>query len=134
MIRAVRVFILAAAAAAAACDEGVTGPTVPVNQSFELAPGGAAAVAGASMTVRFERVSGDSRCPGDAICVWAGDAVVQIAVLSGGAVAPYELHTFTREPVKHGDMTIQLVDLQPYPFSSRPIAPGDYRATLRVTR
>ena len=29
---------------------------------------------------------------------------------------------------------IELVELQPYPFISRPIAPGDYRVTLTVTR
>ena len=29
---------------------------------------------------------------------------------------------------------IALIQLDPYPFISRPIQPGDYRATLRVTR
>ena len=29
---------------------------------------------------------------------------------------------------------IELAELQPYPFSSRTIEPGDYRATLIVTR
>jgi hypothetical protein len=38
------------------------------------------------------------------------------------------------KPVTHEDLTIALVELAPYPFSSRPIQPGDYRATLRVTR
>jgi hypothetical protein len=38
------------------------------------------------------------------------------------------------EPVTHDGLTISLVELQPYPFSSRTIEPGDYRATLRVTR
>jgi hypothetical protein len=28
---------------------------------------------------------------------------------------------------------VTLVELQPYPFSSRTIAPGDYRATLVVS-
>jgi hypothetical protein len=37
-------------------------------------------------------------------------------------------------PVKHGDLTIELVQLSPYPFSSRTIQPDEYRATLRVTR
>jgi hypothetical protein len=39
------------------------------------------------------------------------------------------------QPVVEGDLTIALETLTPYPFSSLPpIAPGDYRATLRVTR
>jgi hypothetical protein len=37
-------------------------------------------------------------------------------------------------PVVHEDLTIALLELSPYPFSSRPIAPGDYRATLRISR
>jgi hypothetical protein len=116
----------------AACDESVTGPTVPVGQSFELAPGGTASIAGA-MSVRFDGVTGDSRCPADAICVWGGDAIVHITVLGGGG-SPYELHTGSMAPVRHGDSTITLVQLVPYPFSGRTIPPGEYRATLRVTR
>ena len=44
------------------------------------------------------------------------------------------LHTGDMKPVTHEDLAIALVELTPYPFSSRPIQPGDYRATLRVTR
>ncbi len=33
-----------------------------------------------------------------------------------------------------GDLAVALVELVPYPFSSRQTQPGDYRATLRVTR
>jgi hypothetical protein len=31
-------------------------------------------------------------------------------------------------------VSIALVELAPYPFLSRPTQPGDYRATLRMTR
>ena len=38
-------------------------------------------------------------------------------------------------PVRHDDFTIDArASLSPYPFSATPIAPEDYRATLRVTR
>jgi hypothetical protein len=37
------------------------------------------------------------------------------------------------KPVKHGGVTIALLQLDPYPFVARPIQPGDYRVTLRVT-
>lgn len=37
-------------------------------------------------------------------------------------------------PVSHDDLTITLVELMPYPFSSMPFSPDQYRATLRVTR
>lgn len=64
-----------------------------------------------------------------------GDAIVRIEVLSwNGRRDGYDLHTGDMRPVRHGDLTIGLVRLEPYPFSSRTIEPGDYRATLRGTR
>ena len=86
------------------------------------------------MRVEFRGVTGDSRCPADVVCVWAGDAVVQVRV-TDGAAAEYELHTgdSTRAAATHRQTQIRLVELQPYPFSNRTIAPGDYRVTLTVT-
>ena len=108
----------------------------PVDRQVVLAAGAQTAVEGAGVSIRFEGVSGDSRCPGDAICITGGDAVVRITVLpAGGAAAAYDLHTGDMRPITHGALTIALVELSPYPFSSLPkIEPGDYRATLRVTR
>jgi hypothetical protein len=129
-------FVLALLLAATACmDKNPSSPTVPLNQQFELAPGQSANVEGASVRVSFLRVLGDSRCPADALCIQGGDAIVEIEVDPNGSPSvPYELHTGDMRPVTHGDLTIELVQLSPYPFSSRTIQPDEYRATLRVTR
>ncbi len=123
-----------ALAAGIACDESVTGPTTPLNQEFTLNPGQAAVIEGTGVSVRFDRVSNDSRCPADAVCVLGGDAIVNISLVSSGSTRAYELHTGNMQPVRHNDLTIHLVQLAPYPFSARTIPPQDYRATLRVTR
>jgi hypothetical protein len=123
--------------AATACDEkSPTGPTVPLNERFTLAPGEVAVVDDADVRVRFVRVSGDSRCPADAVCIQGGDAVVQLVVVDENGAAEYELHTgdSARASVSHRGVRVELVELQPYPFSSRTIAPGEYRATLAVSR
>jgi hypothetical protein len=92
-------------------------------------------VAEAGITLRFDGVSGDSRCPVDAICIQGGDALVRIAVIpTRGGSQDYALHTGDMRPVTHDDLEIALVELSPYPFSSRPILPSDYRVKLRVTR
>ncbi len=107
-----------------------------MNQEFTLAPGTSMAVEDTDVRVLFSGVTSDSRCPADALCVQLGDAVVHVQVIDDGATSEYDLHT---EPgrataISHGSFQISLVGLQPYPFSDRSIAPGDYRATLLATR
>lgn len=118
------------------CSDNPVAPSVPLNEPFTLAPGTSASVSGASLVVQFLRVSGDSRCPGDAICIHAGDAIVHVRALST-AIGEYELHTgdLARSSVTHAGVRIALTGLQPYPFSSLPpIQPSDYRATFVVSR
>ena len=118
-----------------ACSEKAPSAPSPIAREVVLAPGQTAAVTEAGITLRFEGVSGDSRCPIDAICIQGGDALVQIAVIPGrGSARNYALHTGDMRAVSHEDLTIALVELSPYPFSARPIQPSDYRATLRVSR
>jgi hypothetical protein len=122
--------------AVTACDENPVGPTVSLNEQFTLARSEVATVRDADLRVQFVSVTDDSRCPADAICIQGGDALVHIRVLDGGAASEYALHTgdSSRATVTHKQVRIALVELQPYPFSSRTIAPEDYRATLTVTR
>ena len=117
-----------------ACADSATAPSTPIDTDFTLRPGESRRIEGQSLSVRFVEVSGDSRCPADAICIQGGSAEVRIAVTSGLAAEGYTLHTGTMAPVRHGAFTIALVELAPYPFSSSPIAPGDYRAKFRVSR
>jgi hypothetical protein len=126
------VFCLMAVTACA--DQTPTSPT-PVNQEIVMAPGQTVNVSGAGMSIRFEGVLSDSRCPANALCVWAGDAHVRIQVRpSTGSNGAYDFHTAENAPVKHGDVTIELTQLFPYPFTTDPIDPSAYRATLKVTR
>ncbi len=110
-------------------------PSGPVNVQVVLAPGQTADVANAAIRIRFVGVMGDSRCPLGVFCIQGGDAIVRVDVLStSGGQATFDLHTGSLQPARYGDLTIELVELTPYPFSSGPIAPGDYRATLKITR
>ena len=116
------------------CDERPTGPTSLLNTEFILEPGESMRIEGAALTVRFNGVSGDSRCPADVFCIQGGDAVVRITARSDSSTHDYELHTGNMRPVQHDAITIALVQLSPYPFSSRTIQPDEYRATLIVRR
>jgi hypothetical protein len=120
--------------AAAGCGDTLSGPTSPLDRAFTLAPGEAMGITDASLVVRFNGVTGDSRCPADAVCIQGGSAAVGITVTSDRSTNDYELHTGDMQPVRHEAFTIALVELVPYPFSSRTIEPEEYRATLTVTR
>jgi hypothetical protein len=128
------VVLLLGAALAGACQTSPTGPTVPLNREFVLAPGETATIADTPFGVRFVRVTGDSRCPADVVCIQGGDAIVELRATSPGGTRTLELHTGDMRPVAFEGLTIALVELQPYPFSTRTIPPQEYRATLRVSR
>jgi hypothetical protein len=119
-----------------ACDGSPTGPSVGLDERFTLAVGGAATFEPARLRLEFVEVSGDSRCPIDAICIWGGDAIVRVRATAGTAATGLELHTgdAARAFATYQGLRVELKELQPYPFSSRTIAQGDYRATLTVTR
>lgn len=113
---------------------GPTAPTVPLNHDFTLSPGETVLIDETTLRIHFVGVQGDSRCPVDALCILGGDAIVKIEVVSlRGGTQSYDLHTGDSRPVQHDGLTITLVQLMPFPFSSRTVQPGDYRATLRVT-
>jgi hypothetical protein len=116
------------------CSSSPSGPTVEPLSEFVLAPGESASLSSAGLTVRFDRVVNDSRCPANALCITGGEAEVALTV--GRAGRPGDslaLRTAeTRNRAEVGDWVLSLIQLAPYPFSSDPIAAGDYRATLRL--
>jgi len=129
-----------AAVLVAACATAAPRAQEPGDTRLTLAPGQTSSVQrsaadGGAVRVRFDGVESDSRCPADAACIQAGDAVVGITVTAaGGSRARYELHTTGATSVVHDGLTISLEGLEPRPAGSRPIRPADYRLTLRVRR
>jgi hypothetical protein len=126
---------LTCAIAAIGCGTA-TAPSGPLDRQVVIAAGRTMSIGEAGVSIRFEGVLGDSRCPADAMCIQGGDAIVRLDVDGLGRRAMHELHTGdTRITARHEDVRISLVQLEPYPFGSRPpIEPDDYRVTLRLTR
>ena len=141
-------FAILFAASLAACNQDATAPaqapeaaqaaasaTVSLDQPFTLRVGRSATVAGEGLTVSFEAVPSDSRCPTGVQCVWAGNAVVQVVLSKDGKAFGAELNT-SLEPtsVDYLNYNIRLVSLAPYPSSTNPSPQSQYRATFVVTR
>jgi hypothetical protein len=106
-----------------ACASSPAGPTTPLNTEFTLVPRQTMQIDGTSMAVRFNQVTGDSRCPADAVCILGGSADVEITAESDSSKRDYALRTGDMTPVQHDGLTITLVQLVPYPFSARTIQP-----------
>jgi hypothetical protein len=106
-----------------------------LGRPFEIRAAEVVTIVG--LRIGFEGVSEDSRCPTGAQCVWAGDAAATFALEKPPAAAQQRtLHTngrFEQQTAYH-DFDIRLEDIKPYPKEGVEIAPGDYRATLVVTR
>lgn len=126
--------LLVLATVVAGCGDSPTAPDDPIDVTVTLAPGQSVTVPGASTTLKFVEVTGDSRCPADALCILGGSATILVEVTDAAATRRYEFHTGNPQPVVHGAFTLTLRELSPYPFSARPIEPHEYRLTLRVTR
>ncbi len=132
-------------AAAAACSSG-TGPAVDgtahtsqsvaqreIGRAFEMKIGETIAVGDLRLT--FQRVNGDSRCPIDAVCVWAGDAEIALRIEQRSQAAVAELHTHLQpRKTEWNGYLIQFVSLAPSLSASSPVDPSQYRAQILVTR
>ncbi|MCB0747260.1 MAG: hypothetical protein H6613_10415 [Ignavibacteriales bacterium] len=73
------------------------------------------------ISIKFESLVGDSRCPIDAICVWEGDAEVKFSLKKNDTLFDFSLHTsknyFNTDTLIIG-YRIELIDVYPYPQSN----------------
>lgn len=122
---------IALAGLAAGC-LGVDPTEVPLGEEFELAPNQSIRIAGSDLIVGFRRVTGDSRCPIDAVCVIEGKAGIELDVFGTSAGGPVLIDTPLPATWTDGRYTIQVLDLRPHATVSRPIKPEDYRLRLVV--
>jgi hypothetical protein len=134
--------LLALAAAATACaSDGGTRPSpgAEYGAPVVLGVGDAMVVGDDGLTLRFEGVSNDSRCPVDVNCIWEGEALVLLR-----AQAPSQEARTLEVRVRGtggsgtgeyaGRFTVQVTKLEPAPVSTAPIPASAYKATVVVTR
>ena len=110
------------------------GVQVQAGREFDISVGQEVQIQGTGLTVRFNGVSDDSRCPADVQCVWAGNAVVRLSLSSPGAGGiDLSLNT-TLEPRSgsFGSHVVRLTGLKPAPRSGTSIPATSYVATLEA--
>lgn len=115
-----------------------TGPgSAPTSEDqvvLELRSGQETTVSGTVVRVSFIGVDEDSRCPVDVVCVWQGNAAVEIGLAAGSA--PTHLHVLNTglEPdsVEFDGLRLTLLDVAPEPREGVPISADDYVVRLGV--
>ena len=122
---------LGLAAALAGCGSDPIAPQV--GEEFILSIGQSATIAGRGITITFQDVTEDSRCPSDVVCIQAGNATVAVTVSSDLTKADLEIKTSGPSSVTIADdLELTLQELDPYPHTAHPQAKDDYRARLIV--
>ena len=87
------------------------------------------------MTLCFDSLLEDSRCPKGAMCVWEGNAEVKLRLSINGIGEHYiQLNTNKKFPTDTtiNDLNISLISLTPHPDISIAIRPEDYIVKLSV--
>ncbi|MGD2253519.1 MAG: hypothetical protein PVF70_11455 [Anaerolineales bacterium] len=104
--------------------------SVALGEQFPLTYGQSVDIREAGFGITFIAVAEDSRCAEGAVCVWKGNARVEISVSNIDA----SLNT-TLEPrqMSYQGYLIRLVAVDPYPVLGEQIAPENYVIALIVT-
>ncbi len=103
--------------------------------AFSLPVGKTASISGSTTRVTFRQVREDSRCPTNVVCVWEGDAKIELLPVRDGTVGQgviLSLHTPNEAQV--GDLFVRFVGLTPYPATPDASSPRQYVAELVIRR
>jgi hypothetical protein len=73
----------------------------------------------------------DSRCPSDVVCIWEGEAIVKIKIESPQK-ATINLSTYDNLIDTLANYSFELIDVSPYPISTKTIKLNDYTVTLKI--
>lgn len=130
--------LLFSALLAGACSDDHNAEPTPARVNFgdavTLSPGSSLVID--DVTLVFEGVESDSRCPSDVVCVRAGEAVVALVLTSGGTSQDVviEIPPMGQSSQSVSGIIVTGTALAPEALSTREIAKADYRLTMVVTR
>ncbi len=122
------------------CGEA-TGPDVQIDASLVTAPtevvlgyGQEKRIEGTELRVAFTGVGADSRCPVDVVCVWQGNAAIELRLTAGeGAPEAIELNTaLDPKAADAAGVHVALLEVRPASRSDTPTVRESYSVRLRL--
>ena len=134
-IRTPALLLLLAILLAPACSESPTEPVGPsLGEQFSLGVGESASIRSERVTISFERLASDSRCPIGGVCFWQGEAVVALSLKARGSDSSFELSTFFTPRAAVSGYEVILLGVSPNPSTTVVTDPGSYRVELVVRK
>ena len=117
------------------CKKPETKSELPINQIISIQNGQTLQNSEPTISLKFDAVQNDSRCPIDATCISAGNAAVQFLLTSGDSIQSFLLNTDMApvDSVAFG-YRVELLELLPLPSASKTLDPKEYSAKVKVTR
>jgi len=107
-----------------------------MNNTVKIAYGQSVTVPGSDLTLIFEELDSDSRCPEGVQCIRAGDVSVKIrAIAAGQSCSTYTLKLPGREHAHYQGYDIELLEVSPKPTKAQPQPPAEnYSIVLSVKK
>ena len=134
-LRYILIFAAIALISLNGCSNNQVAVTVGLGEAFTIGVGQSARIAGEDMTVTFNEVIGDSRCPQNVTCVWEGVASSNVTIIYRGVNYSMVLNQpGLTEQAEDTFINYTLIySLNPYPREGEEISPNEYRLTLTLT-
>ena len=109
---------------------------VHLDKEFSLGIGQTASIEGEKLVIKFKSVLEDSRCPVNALCVWAGNGKVEFEILDIDGQTKTVILNTEDEPsaTTLQEHKLTLISLNPPRIDGASISPGDYTVTLIVNK
>lgn len=126
------ILLASGCAAVAACTTSPTSAnTLPVT--VDLASGNRVALVPQGVTLQFDSVVSDSRCPVGAFCILAGQVVLSFSLTGPNAPAAGRLLLSSDRPDSTLGVVLSAEEVTPYPrLHLPPPEPRSFRVKLRI--
>jgi hypothetical protein len=108
-----------------------------IGSEFMLQFNQSAEIKSENMKITFLNVTSDSRCPTDVTCVWQGKADIDVNLQKEDQDVTVSLPIggdSKQDVTVFNQYLIQLVDLSPYPVSTKNIQTDEYAAKINITK
>ena len=120
-------------------DPAPKNPVFELGKAFSIMQGLTMQTADNDLNIYFDKVSGDSRCPENVECIWAGRADCLFTLTSNGDAESVTLSSGDFSQGGSGQAsfkgyTITLKNIEPPKVANTEIEQKDYKATLTVTK